>query len=206
MPKGVYDRSVRLTAEQKKERQAAHGRRHRERNRERLLEQQRRYHRANRERRLQQKTQYRTDNREAIASKQKQYRNKNRKELAKYEKQYRQEHRDVRAVLEKQYYRDHPEVTRRKKAKRRASKLNATVGDVAALTAWEKTWRAKKVVVCHWCRKRIKTADAHVDHVVPLSKGGAHDVGNVCVACNLSKSAKLPEVWNASLSQPLLFV
>ncbi|MGH3587804.1 MAG: HNH endonuclease [Pseudonocardia sp.] len=38
----------------------------------------------------------------------------------------------------------------------------------------------------------------HMDHVVPLSKGGAHAIGNVlpaCAPCNLSKSDKLLSVW-----------
>ncbi|MFD1277447.1 HNH endonuclease [Streptomyces kaempferi] len=38
----------------------------------------------------------------------------------------------------------------------------------------------------------------HMDHVVPLSRGGRHAIGNVlpaCQACNLSKGAKLIVEW-----------
>ena len=36
----------------------------------------------------------------------------------------------------------------------------------------------------------------HVDHVIPLSKGGTHELGNVqllCPHCNISKRDKMPE-------------
>ena len=38
----------------------------------------------------------------------------------------------------------------------------------------------------------------HMDHVIPLSRGGRHAIGNVlpaCQACNLSKGAKLVAEW-----------
>lgn len=37
----------------------------------------------------------------------------------------------------------------------------------------------------------------HVDHFIPLARGGTHTFGNLvaaCAACNLSKGAKLPDV------------
>jgi 5-methylcytosine-specific restriction endonuclease McrA len=39
----------------------------------------------------------------------------------------------------------------------------------------------------------------HVDHVVPLSRGGSDGPENIvisCPRCNCSKSSKLPEEWN----------
>ena len=38
----------------------------------------------------------------------------------------------------------------------------------------------------------------HIDHVIPLSRGGRHSEGNLqllCKPCNLSKGAKLPIEW-----------
>lgn len=60
----------------------------------------------------------------------------------------------------------------------------------SAQVAWTK--RQKKV--CHWCGKRC-AKDFHIDHIIPLSKGGAHELRNLCIACppcNLRKSAKDP--------------
>jgi 5-methylcytosine-specific restriction endonuclease McrA len=41
----------------------------------------------------------------------------------------------------------------------------------------------------------------HVDHVVPLVRGGSDDPSNLviaCVPCNLSKGDKLPHEWKRS--------
>ena len=47
---------------------------------------------------------------------------------------------------------------------------------------------------CYWCRTRLGTT-THLDHVVPLSRGGTHGPENLviaCPTCNLSKGAKHP--------------
>lgn len=113
------------------------------------------------------------------------------------------------AVRGKRYVKNHPEVPRRATLKYRARKMAATVGDTNLITAWEAKWKSKKTVACYWCRKRVKTSQVHVDHVVPLSKGGEHSVENLCVSCakcNLTKQAKLPEEFAKTLKQPPLFV
>jgi DNA polymerase III epsilon subunit-like protein len=49
---------------------------------------------------------------------------------------------------------------------------------------------------CSYCG--VRPDKLHMDHVVPLSRGGAHAIGNVlpaCETCNLSKSAKLLVEW-----------
>ena len=45
---------------------------------------------------------------------------------------------------------------------------------------------------CHLCRKKCSPAEIHLDHLIPLSRGGTHEAANVrvaCAACNLSKRA-----------------
>jgi 5-methylcytosine-specific restriction endonuclease McrA len=59
---------------------------------------------------------------------------------------------------------------------------------------------------CYYCAKRIGGVP-HIDHIVPLSKGGRHEVSNLCVSherCNLSKQAK--RVCDLDLVQPLLSI
>lgn len=61
---------------------------------------------------------------------------------------------------------------------------------------------------CWWCGKSFQLGEYgsatgyHVDHRIPLHKGGSNDAGNLCLACppcNLSKNNKLPHEWNGRL-------
>lgn len=53
---------------------------------------------------------------------------------------------------------------------------------------------------CQWCKRKVKRTamaidgQAHLDHVIPLSRGGDHTMDNVvlsCRKCNCKKSAKV---------------
>ena len=46
---------------------------------------------------------------------------------------------------------------------------------------------------CHICRKKCRSSEIHIDHVIPLSKGGTHTLENLRVAhakCNMAKGAR----------------
>lgn len=46
---------------------------------------------------------------------------------------------------------------------------------------------------CQYCGRRAPNVELHIDHVHPLSRGGANHQGNLvtaCVDCNLGKLAK----------------
>lgn len=46
---------------------------------------------------------------------------------------------------------------------------------------------------CHLCGKVCEVAEIHLDHVVPLARGGDHSAANLrvaCATCNLSKGAR----------------
>lgn len=197
-------------------------------NRERMVEQAKQYYAEHRERRKEYARRYAEEHREEIQEQRKKYFSNNRDKIRKKSKQRYDDNRDVInaksrqhnkkyyrknkqriAAYKSQHFRDHREDYSKCRHKRRAIMRNAVVGDVGKIATWEAKWRGQKRVTCHWCRKRIKPQEAHVDHVVPISKGGPHALENLCVSCascNHSKHAKLPEVWNASLTQPLLFV
>lgn len=60
-------------------------------------------------------------------------------------------------------------------------------------------WTSEQVKICAYCGKSCQT-DYHIDHIDPLSAGGAHVVDNLtiaCKTCNLSKSTKSLIVWLA---------
>jgi 5-methylcytosine-specific restriction endonuclease McrA len=50
---------------------------------------------------------------------------------------------------------------------------------------------------CWWCGKQVGDT-YHVDHRIPLARGGSNGPGNICIACphcNSQKKAKLPHEW-----------
>ena len=52
---------------------------------------------------------------------------------------------------------------------------------------------------CFYCKKDLSLLtdrEVHLDHYIPLSKGGAHSITNVvwsCSSCNLQKNASIPD-------------
>lgn len=78
---------------------------------------------------------------------------------------------------------------------RRARLKSAFVGDPAEYLAKVKLIRMAESIACHWCNIDVPTNKRHVDHIIPLSKGGHNTAENICcacVSCNCSKGAKLP--------------
>lgn len=50
---------------------------------------------------------------------------------------------------------------------------------------------------CHLCGGLVSADDIHIDHIVPLSRGGNHSADNVAVAhsmCNMRKGSRLSDV------------
>ena len=84
------------------------------------------------------------------------------------------------------------------KARCRAVKLSCQVGDRQAIREWLREWKSLPKVNCHWCGEPASPNECHTDHVIPLSKGGTHDLGNLvisCASCNYKKHVKLPSEW-----------
>jgi len=76
-------------------------------------------------------------------------------------------------------------------------------GDVTNIQLLELQQNAK---VCYWCKCLLKNVKVHIDHYVPLSKGGLHTLSNLvvsCSKCNLSKEAKLPNDFANSIGRLL---
>jgi 5-methylcytosine-specific restriction endonuclease McrA len=169
------------------------------------------------------KVRYTEKNRSKISAKRKAYRLANiekikARDAARYPKErkkrlasvaaYRKANPEKVKKVKSLCYKKNPDLARRAKAKRRALKAGATIGDLKRIAAWSKTWCTAKSVACHWCGKKFRGRDCHADHRIPLSKGGKHDVENLvvsCKSCNLKKNDTLPEQFNASLNQPWLF-
>jgi len=92
-------------------------------------------------------------------------------------------------LIAKQWAKDNPELRRASTSKRRASKR---LNGVKLVT--KKELLRLYASPCAYCGIPSK----HIDHVIPISKGGSHSIGNLvgaCAPCNLSKGSKLITEW-----------
>lgn len=123
----------------------------------------------------------------------------------------------VKARLAK-YYARHPERLRARSAAyrkanpekiaadwalKRARKQGARAGCRKAYAAFVKWSRIELTIPCNWCGKETIRGERHRDHIVPLSRGGADSVENLCISCpscNLHKNAKLPSEFAARMA------
>lgn len=193
-------------------------------NRERILGQKREYRRRNHDEILSREKKRRQDNRENIrASSRKHYWN-NRDRIIVQQSLYRESNRETLRAWFREFYetnrdklqetfrtryatdlefrektshknrrwrKNNPEVTRaidhRKRAKRRSAPGMHTADDIRRI-------HKEQDGHCFWCDVSISEA-YHVDHYIPLFRGGSNDPDNLviaCAECNLKKGALMP--------------
>lgn len=111
-------------------------------------------------------------------------------------REWRSKNLERHRALCRDWARANPEAMRALVAKRRAAGLSAegkyTASDIAAM-------RLAQDGKCNCCRVSFG-ALFHVDHMVPLSRGGSNWPDNLqllCIPCNLSKGDKLPHEFEA---------
>jgi len=88
----------------------------------------------------------------------------------------------------KDYFR---EAGRKNVARRRARKAGSTVYWIS-----EKDMRRLLANSCVAC----SGSGQHIDHIIPISRGGQHSIGNLqmlCAWCNMSKKDKVMTEWRA---------
>lgn len=98
------------------------------------------------------------------------------------------------------YERENPEVIAAKRARRRAREYGAdgsySAEDVRAILKSQ----GRR---CRYCNEALTRF--HVDHFIPLSRGGSNWPSNLvlsCGRCNSSKGSKMPWVWRPDLFSP----
>lgn len=163
----------------KKARSAARSKRYREANREKVSARCKAYLEANREKISAQRKAYYQANREKIAAQGKAYREAKREKIAAQGKAYREANRE------------------RIRAKQ-------------ALRKFRKTTVINYLLVSQRGRCAVCKSDViekhHLDHIVPVAKGGNNERSNfqlLCPACNGSKSDKDPLIFMQQLGKLL---
>lgn len=91
-------------------------------------------------------------------------------------------------------------IKRRYKAVRRSREERGIDGSIFA------SWAAVQPKVCFYCGSEC-SGTFHVDHFMPLARGGAHVLTNLriaCASCNLHKSSRDPRAWIDSVTPEMV--
>lgn len=130
-----------------------------------------------------------------------QYHEAHREERNEYARQWHKANLDRAHERNRRWRKANPDKVREKSRRRYACKLGATIGPVDEATIYERDGR-----MCVYCGA---TENLELDHIVPLSKGGAHCEDNLVVACrhcNASKHTKPLEEWLQTQPKALAWV
>lgn len=109
-------------------------------------------------------------------------------------KQY-QKNREKILARKKQYWQENPDIRQSARASYNARKRSAegsfTSADVLRM-------KESQSMMCNGCRCDMNETGYHIDHIVPLSRGGTNWPSNLqllCPTCNHKKYNKHPEEW-----------
>ena len=144
---------------------------------------------------------YNNVNREKISKDCKIYYKANKDYIATYIKKWRAVNREKVSSYNKNWSNKNPVKVSANKRNYRARKAKAegshTVEDVSNIISKQKN-------LCFWCNTELE--EIHIDHLIPLIKGGKNDANNLvasCPSCNCSKGSKLPEEFLAYKQQQI---
>jgi 5-methylcytosine-specific restriction endonuclease McrA len=136
---------------------------------------------------------WRENNREksvAIATK---WNNENKEKHRANARAYARRHDAKVKERNKKWRQANPEIRNLLEHKRKANKLNNGVFEVTG-----KDWKKMLSRYNHSCIYCGEKGKMTMDHVVPLSRGGRHSIGNLvpsCGPCNFSKNKKFITEW-----------
>jgi len=173
-----------------KERAHENSRKWREANKERCKENNSKWYIANREDAIRRASQWQVVNRERHAEFTRKWNTANRERMI----HYRIANKERRTEYQQKWRVANRERSNSYGRNRDALKRNAEGCHSAADI--QQQYKAQKGK-CYYCGVKVgKTY--HVDHVIPLSRGGSNGIENLviaCPGCNLSKKDKLPHEW-----------
>lgn len=124
-------------------------------------------------------------NRVAHLARKKQYK-LNHKEQRKETQRIYDSRPDVvarRVICSARWVKNNPHIIAAYRCRRRAIKKSS--GSVSILAdKVVSRWKRAGAFVCYYCAGRFPRSRLHIDHIVPLSKGGPHSPDNLCRSCN----------------------
>ena len=176
---------------------AERGKQYRAENREAVLEKKRRYHHVNREACIERSKRRYNANREAATEYSRSYQAKNREAVREYKRRYVIKNSEAVAERLRQWRLDNPDRDREngiRATHRRRARKNAV-----QTVPFTQEQLEQRFAYYGWrCYLRLESCTGgaeHVEHVKPISKGGAHMLANLrpaCGPCNSRKGTKWP--------------
>lgn len=140
------------------------------------------------------------NNRDKKLKNQREYYRAHQQEAIEYAREWRQKNPDKCREYHKRYaqkYAEKEKIRHRDKQFRR----NALKKNNGTFKVRYKDLAKIYTMPCAYCGQRGKI---HVDHVIPIAKGGVHGVGNLqplCESCNTSKADKYMIEWKRHKQQ-----
>jgi 5-methylcytosine-specific restriction endonuclease McrA len=185
-------------------------------NKEHISERHKEYYQQNIEKTKERSNRWRAANPERKLENDHRHYRENAEQRRAYSRQYNQEHpekmkayreltKEQRRIRFREWCRATPNLTKARLHRRRALELNAE----GTFTADE--WAALKHVYgyhCLACGRREPNIKLTPDHVIPLTKKGRNDIGNIqplCKSCNSRKQTKTTDyrpLWNQLVKVP----
>lgn len=142
--------------------------------------------------------QYYQDNKEKMIAANNAWRLANLDIVSAASKRWRENHPDKVRVFQQNWSNNNPEKVKARTFRYRARKRDAegsfTAADISNLLEYNN-------YACVYCGTDLSSG-YHLDHIVPLTKGGSNRINNIqplCGRCNHSKLAKLPWEYEDSI-------
>ena len=128
---------------------------------------------------------------------------KNRGRELAARKRWHSEHKAEMAIVNSAWKREHSDLVVEYSARRRAA-IRGSVNEKITRAKLDHLFEDQRGR-CAYCGRDL--SDKHLDHIVPISRGGTHTMGNLvwaCPRCNLSKGDKLISEWTVTFGADVI--
>lgn len=154
------------------------------------------YHLKNKEKCRKRLQEWRGKNKDYIKLRDKKYIKENPDIEFNKQQRYRENHKEKLFLKGKKYREEHKDYFYNKARERKLSQEKVSDGSVTL--EFENYIYELQERKCAYCKCELQDSGKHLDHIIPISRGGLHTTNNVqwtCPTCNLSKNDKLEEDW-----------
>lgn len=135
---------------------------------------------------------YRDKNKDRRSAQNKEWMKNNRLHRISYKKKYRQDNAEYISAYMKDWYKRNPHKYSELSNRRRAREACVDTRRVSN-SEWDKIVKRYNCS-CFYCGAKQEVT---MDHVVPISRGGRHAIGNLIPACMTCNSSK----WNKTIME-----